>query len=154
MSFSLKRSPLEYHYNNAMIPPQVMSLSKKQRRQGAIFPGQATFMEAFPEVRMVQMVIREEGPGNHGLGLRRFNRSSFREFLNCSNAACSGCSGQALSLGDILRDLIRRRLPGIRLLRPCEGRLEKGGLCANVFEIEVDLTFEPAYASGIPPSCC
>jgi len=130
----------------------MVHLMKAPRKQGAIFSGQTTFQEAFPEVKTVDVIVKESGPGNQGLGERRYNRLTFREYLSCSNVACTG---RAVSLGEILRDLITRRLTGIHLHRACEGHLEKGGACPNGFDIQMAVTFNADFGPGdATRSCC
>lgn len=124
---------------------------KSTQKQGAIFAGQTTFAEAFPEVVGVEVIVREAGPGNQGLGERRYNRLTFREYLSCSNVACSG---RAVSLGEMLRDLIHRRIESVSFHRACEGRLEKGGSCPNAFEIQLAVEFESGRGPGDTPRAC
>ena len=114
------------------------------KRQGDIFfrpdgsGEKTTFSEAFPEIESIAAEVTESGLGNAGLGVRRFNRNSYREFVNCSNTSCSG---HGAPTGDILRAMVKARQTTYRQPLVCEGREESGNPCANVFAIEITLTY-------------
>jgi hypothetical protein len=115
------------------------------KRQGDIFlksdgsGEKATFSEVFPEIESLTAEVTETGPGNAGLGVRRFNRNSYREFINCSNPLCSG---HGAPTGDILRTMVKARQTTYRKNLLCEGREESGQPCSNIFVINIALIYQ------------
>jgi hypothetical protein len=113
-------------------------------RRGFIFrlspdaPENVPFERVFPDILSVDAAVNETGPGNSGLGLRRFSKLSVREYINCSNVHCSG---KALPLGDLLREMQASRLTTLSRALDCAGREESGGPCRNRFEIRIDVAY-------------
>src|SRR4051812_49231485 len=102
---------------------------KSKRKAGAIF-GEATFAEAFPTIATLTVEVTESGEGNHGLGIRRFNQRSAREWVNCSS---ENCLGKGFSLGALLRRLVAEGQITVQREQSCESLEESGRPCANRF---------------------
>src|SRR5450755_2079119 len=121
-------------------------MAAKPPKSGAIFRSgttaeekKVTFAEAFPEVDSLSAEIIETGPGNSGLGVRRFQRTSFREYINCSNVQCSG---RGLPLGDLLRDMVSRRQKSCESHHPCAGHQDSKLACPNAFHIDMEVFYK------------
>jgi hypothetical protein len=116
------------------------------QRRGSIFRAASgasenvPFERAFPTIFSVDASVRETGPGNTGLGLRRFNKLSLREYINCSNLHCSG---KALALGDLLREMQGAGLTSVHRELSCAGYQESGDPCPNRFQIELTVAYHP-----------
>lgn len=108
------------------------------KARGATADIRVPFAEAFPEIERVQVDLEETGEGNRGLGLRRFEKRSVREFINCSNQSCAGIG---LSLGELLRDMANRRQARARIEKSCESQIENGCPCPNRFALDVSVTY-------------
>jgi hypothetical protein len=98
-----------------------------------------SFEEAFPAVQSLEMTVEESGPGNAGLGVRRFHRRSFREFINCSNVACAG---KGFAAGELLRHLSTHRESFARQMVKCQSQTESGTPCSNTFLVEIKVTYK------------
>jgi len=110
------------------------------------------FAEAFPEIAELSVDVDERGEGNEELGLRRFHQGTVREFFNCSNHRCVG---RGFRMGDLLRDMTRRRDTRRDVEVRCQSREESGGVCANIFRVSVRIAYRPsspaAGSSGSGP---
>ncbi len=96
------------------------------------------FATAFPRIAELRVEVSESGEGNSGLGLRKFNRHSIREHLNCSSHRCLG---RGFWMGNLLRDMVRLGETQRLVVRACESREEAGNPCPNIFTVDVKLTF-------------
>lgn len=101
--------------------------------------GRATFEQAFPDIRALDVIVRETGEGNKGLGERRFHRRSVREFINCSSHRCAG---KGFSLGAVMRRMANLRQPHLRLDQRCESTEESGRPCPNRFAVELHIDYD------------
>jgi hypothetical protein len=126
--------PLKIRYNVTM-KGKAGDIFLKNDGSGEKVP----FAEVFPEIEALDARVTETGPGNQGLGARRFNRNSYREFINCSNVLCSGHGAPS---GDILRAMVKTRQKTAQNRIVCEGREESGKRCSNVFVMAIMLTYK------------
>ncbi len=113
------------------------------KKQGAIFrdphlqqENKLQFQEAFPEIKALDIEVTEQGPGNEGLGLRRFTALTVREYINCNNP---DCTGKGLSMGDHLRQMLQARQNRQDIQQACEGSTPQGP-CKNHFHVTIALT--------------
>jgi hypothetical protein len=97
-----------------------------------------TFSKAFPDIENLTADVTEKGLGNEGLGVRRFTKTSYREFINCSNVLCSG---HGAPTGNILRSLVENHRTTYKEDVACTGREESGKPCTNIFSIEITLKY-------------
>ncbi len=117
-----------------------------EKKQGGIFRSNSSeelsipFSEAFPQIQEIDAEISETGEGNEGLGVRRFNRLSAREYVNCSNHRCGG---KGFSFGDLLREMIAQRQIERKTDKPCLSNEDGGRPCPNHFAIVVRLELKP-----------
>lgn len=110
------------------------------RPRGGTPDERVPFEEAFPEIASIEAEVIETGEGNVGLGIRRFNRLSVREFLNCSSHLCGGIG---FTLGTVLRDMANLRQSKAHIERPCESREDSGQPCPNRFTVDLQITYRP-----------
>ena len=112
--------------------------------QGDIFksakPGETTTFEgAFPTIKTVNVVIKEEGQGTEGLGLRALTRRSVRETINCSNPRCFG---KGLDLGGLMRKMVHAGETTHTVEIVCGSRHRRFHACCNVFYVQLAITYK------------
>jgi hypothetical protein len=110
--------------------------------QGTIFRSETgenvTFEKAFPDIKLIDVVIDESGAGTEGLGTRCLTRRSVRETINCSNPRCLG---KGLELGALIRHMVQMRQTHHALTALCQSREENNHPCANHFNMQIAITY-------------
>ncbi len=129
-------------------------MSKRNQRQKAsdvfrdanfVFANKVPFEEAFSEIEDVSVEVEESGEGVSWQGKRTYGKASLGEHINCSNPICYN---GGVSIGSILRGLVRNKQTQAEVTKKCQGYegspkgKRKYRDCFNFFKIKVSVKYK------------
>lgn len=116
------------------------------RESKHVFGDGVPFEEAFPEIKEAKVVCVQKGDGVREASAERvYTSPRIGEFVDCSNPACYN---GGFSVGQILRDMVRKKQTHLEDGRKCQGY--EGSLkgrrkyyrpCFNHWDITVDVVY-------------
>jgi len=128
-----------------------MAISDREKAQDIfnktnyVFSKKVSFAEAFPEIDKLEINVTEIGTGIMSKKDRSYNEKTISEYINCSNRACYN---GGVSLGNIVREMVRNKLADYNGTAICQGYegSPKGKRnyrpCVNYFEICAKVTYK------------
>jgi len=71
-----------------------------------VFATKTTFEKAFPEIKDINVEVKETGTGTYNSRISHYNKESSSEYINCSNPICYN---GGFKLGNIIREMVCKK---------------------------------------------
>ena len=121
-----------------------------------VFSTKGKFEDVFPMIADITVTVKEDGYGVSPSFNTRTYTKAVGEYVNCSNPSCYN---GGVSVGSIIRDMVRSKSTHAEEHRICQGYegSPKGRRryrsCINFFNVTIDIKYKEDNGEQSAPKC-